>query len=270
MKKIILILLIAWILLILLNKTTEKFDVVYYDLNNNLIPEADYKSIYDISEPQYTTFIKDVEGPNSKDIGYVDMDIMNTYRNKVNCCLVEKKFVPINNVSPPKPFNKASFDLMPNKDLLDYAATHDENYMNYGKFAYTYNKLSDEMCDASIYNLDSNKMLLIEGENNWSNEMCTLETQSISNLGWKSSALPRSNQTSNLGSCRRANKECVDFVDKQFCDKYMKDGMMWSDQPCNMPIYPEFIDRSKLNPVKITNDTIILFNPSLNMVIRNN
>ena len=229
MKKIILILLIAWILLILLNKTTENFD------------------------------------------------IKNTYNDKVNCCLVEKKFVPINNVSPPKPFNKASFDLMPNKDLLDYAATHGENYMNHGEFAYTYNKLTDDACIASKYELDSNKILLIDGKNNWSNEMCTLETLGsfprtfiggADELRWEkqSSAFPRSNQTSNLGSCRRANKECVDFVDKQFCDKYINDGMTWSDKPCNMPLDFKFIHKIKLGPTKVSNDKVTLVKAKPNMI----
>lgn len=32
-----------------------------------------------------------------------------------------------------------------------------------------------------------------------------------------------------LGSCRNTNKECVDFVNKQFCDKY---NMKWSNKTC--------------------------------------
>ena len=36
-----------------------------------------------------------------------------------------------------------------------------------------------------------------------------------------------------LGSCRRGDRECFDFVNKQTCDKY---GMRWEPVTCNTPI----------------------------------
>ena len=37
-----------------------------------------------------------------------------------------------------------------------------------------------------------------------------------------------------LGSCRNGYNECIEFVDKEFCNKY---NMLWSNQTCNDPIY---------------------------------
>lgn len=36
-----------------------------------------------------------------------------------------------------------------------------------------------------------------------------------------------------LGSCRRVDRECIDFVNKQTCDKY---NMRWEPVTCNTPI----------------------------------
>ena len=47
-----------------------------------------------------------------------------------------------------------------------------------------------------------------------------------------------------IGSCRNVNKECIDFVDKDFCDDY---NMTWSEKPCNMPLDFKFEDKIKLN-----------------------
>lgn len=40
--------------------------------------------------------------------------------------------------------------------------------------------------------------------------------------------------SSNLGSCRKSNHECIDFISKKNCSKV--DNMIWSKLPCNMPI----------------------------------
>ena len=45
-----------------------------------------------------------------------------------------------------------------------------------------------------------------------------------------------------IGSCRNVNKECVDFVDKDFCDEY---NMTWSEKPCNLPLDYKWEDKVK-------------------------
>lgn len=65
-----------------------------------------------------------------------------------------------------------------------------------------------------------------------------------------------------FGSCRRFNKECIDFVDQQFCDKYS--DMIWSNKTCNNSLDFKWIDPIKIhiqddNNKTNNNDTIILF-----------
>ena len=141
--------------------------------------EHEYKSDTDKSEPTY----------------YSELDYKKV--PEINCCLVEKKYLP----SP--------------------------NDMYEGSFKYTYTKKTGSQCDLSNYNLNSNKQLLIEGDNGWSNQFCsTLE------------GLKR------IGSCRNINKECIDFVDKEFCDKYR---MKWSSKTCHQPLEFTWIDPIKLD-----------------------
>jgi len=128
--------------------------------------EAPFKSKNDKSKPSYMS-----------DLSYNKSDSM-------NCCLVEKKFLPP------------------------------------GEFKYSFNKLKNEMCDPKHYNMDSNKQLFIEGDNNWSNDMCN------DNI---------------LGSCRWVNKECIDFVDKKICDKYK---MTWSNRTCHNPLDYVWVDKT--------------------------
>jgi len=84
-----------------------------------------------------------------------------------------------------------------------------------GNFKYTYKKLSNEQCDITKHNSDNNKQLLIDGYNGWDNYRCD-----------------NKKEINKIGSCRNTNKECIDFVDKQFCDKYR---MEWSTNTCNKP-----------------------------------
>lgn len=44
-----------------------------------------------------------------------------------------------------------------------------------------------------------------------------------------------------LGSCRRIDRECVDFVNKKTCDKY---DMRWEPVPCNTPI--KYVNKMKI------------------------
>lgn len=98
------------------------------------------------------------------------------------------------------------------------------NNMYGGNFVYLFEKKFNENCDTNRYNEDSSTQLLIDNLNNWSNDMCNSEAKKI-------------------GSCRNINKECIDFVSKDFCDKYK---MTWSDKTCNQPLDFKWIDPIKL------------------------
>ena len=97
----------------------------------------------------------------------------------------------------------------------------DDSYMG-GKFKYIYNILEDDKCDRNLYKLNHENELLFDGLNNWSNNNCN-EYNTV------------------LGSCRNVNKECIDFVDKNYCDKY---NMKWSNKTCNENLDFIWIDRT--------------------------
>jgi hypothetical protein len=93
--------------------------------------------------------------------------------------------------------------------------SEDSNNINGGNFKYIYNKLENDQCNKNEYpNNFISSELLIDGENNWDNKYCN-------------------NDSKYLGSCRFANKECIDFVSKDFCDNYK---LTWSELTCNNPI----------------------------------
>lgn len=94
-------------------------------------------------------------------------------------------------------------------------------------FHYEYTKLTNNKCNL---NNDNNKQIMIEGVNNWNNDNC---------------------KKNYLGSCRNINKECVDFVDKNFCDKYK---MTWSNLTCNDSLPYVWNDRLKMNVNLSKND----------------
>lgn len=84
-----------------------------------------------------------------------------------------------------------------------------------GNFKYQYtNKVNNE-CDPSLYESNNNQQLLLDGVNNWSNENCN-------------------DQDTTLGSCRLIDNECIEFVDKKFCDKIPE--MVWSSRTCHNPL----------------------------------
>ncbi len=91
-----------------------------------------------------------------------------------------------------------------------------------GNFKYTFTKKSGSECNSSEYNLNSNSQLLIDGENGWSNSFCS-----------------NTSESKQIGSCRNINKECIDFVDKKFCDKYR---MKWSSKTCHQPLEFTWVD----------------------------
>ncbi len=137
-----------------------------------------------------------------------------TYYPKLSmkCCLVEKKYLP------------------------------DNTKMFGGKFQYTYKPLENENCDLKLYRLDSNKQLFIDGENNWSNQICNANNKQ-------------------LGSCRNVNKECIDFVSKDYCSKYK---MTWSEKTCHDPLEYKWVDRINLKLPKLKDDgTYVMFDKTI-------
>jgi hypothetical protein len=173
---------------------TISFLIFYYIIKNNWIKEH--------FEPLYF---------NQNDQDYHKLN--NSQTTKVNCCLVEKKYLP-------------------NPDALFG-----------GNFTYLFTKKSNEECDNNLYNLNSNQQLLIEGTNDWSNEYCLKHPK-------KSDLL--------IGSCRNTNKECIDFVNKNWCDKYK---MTWVNKTCQQPLDYKWIDPIKNKiPVNQNNITFRLFN----------
>jgi hypothetical protein len=218
MKKIILILLIACIVLWICSyipKYKEYFDVVYYD--NNIVPDINnacqFKSVYDNTTIHYDT-------------GLSYNDNIDMGKDHIDCCLVEKKFVKIpKNNKPLLP----SDNMMSEKEFA--IIKNNEDYMNSGDFEYIYTKLKDDKCDINLYQLDSNKQLMINGENGWDNNMCKNNT--------KDSKL--------IGSCRYANKECFDYVTPEFCSKFKNQGLVWSEKTCNMPLDFKFNDTVKFH-----------------------
>ena len=85
------------------------------------------------------------------------------------------------------------------------------------KFKYIYTPLTGSYCNYN--NLSSNnEELYFDGFNNWNNET---DCNDKSHL---------------IGSCRHINKECVEFVKKDVCDKVK--SMVWTPNvSCNDNIY---------------------------------
>jgi hypothetical protein len=90
-------------------------------------------------------------------------------------------------------------------------------------YEYNYKTYYQEDCDINKFELDQNNQLFIDGENNWSNDLC-------------------SSHLSKLGSCKHHNFECVDFIPEDLCNKYndmiptdshnRKIKFNWSKKPC--------------------------------------
>lgn len=175
------------------------FLIIYYIIKNNSIC---YNWIKEHFEPLYFN-------QNNQNNQTLQTNLTNL--TNINCCLVEKKYLP-----------------NPDASLG-------------GEFKYLFTKKTNEECDSNLYNLNSNQQLLIDGNNNWSNNYCLANSK-------------------NLGSCRNINKECIDFVNKSFCDKYK---MIWSDKTCHQPLEYIWIDPIKpINneiPINLNNITFKMF-----------
>jgi len=141
------------------------------------------------------------------------------------------------NQSSPSQFN---LDLAPSDNnccLVEKEFVYDPSSKNNGRFTYIYKKINyPEFCKNDLHDLKMNKSnLFVEGEtlyrdddnneNNiiWTNEMC-MENKSP------------------LGSCRFANKECIDFITQDSCDKLK---MEWSEKTCQDSLPYKFIDKVK-------------------------
>ena len=105
---------------------------------------------------------------------------------------------------------------------------------------YNYTKLNNKLCDSHLYDMDSNQQLMIDGHNDWNNDMCSSESKQ------------------KIGSCRFANKECIDFVTADYCKKY---NMAWSEKTCMFPLDFVFKDRVNLILPELADDGAIDFFP---------
>jgi hypothetical protein len=130
--------------------------------------------------------------------------------------------------------NNLKPDLKTKCCLVEKKYLPNDNYLYGGNFKYIYTNKENEDCNLALYDSNNNQQLLIDNVNNWSNEQCH-------------------EQNNLLGSCRQINNECIDFVDKKFCNKIP--GMVWSDKTCNNPLEYVWQDRIVRNiPEKDKND----------------
>ncbi len=93
---------------------------------------------------------------------------------------------------------------------------------NEGNFNYKYTPLKNDFCNINLYELDHNNKLLFDNVNNWNNNNCK-------------------NNSTVLGSCRKTNMECIDFVTEDECKNIKKsakndligNNTIWSNKTCN-------------------------------------
>jgi hypothetical protein len=139
--------------------------------------------------------------PNNYDDDYIQF---NETSPSNNCCLVEKQFV--------------------------YSPT----FQNKGKFTYVYKKINyPKYCKNNLHNLKLNKSnLFIEGD-----ILYLDDDNNQNNIIWNNKMCYENN--SPLGSCRFANKECIEFIDQDSCNKL---NMEWSEKTCQDKLPFKFKD----------------------------
>ena len=144
-----------------------------------------------------------------------DKNTTSVYKNRFN-------FIPAtindNNLS-----NDISLSTVDYDDLKSNKCCLVKKELDNNNFKYTYKKYNDSECDIDNFVLDQNNQLLYDGINNWNNNECK-------------------NDTTKLGSCQHYNFECVDFIDRETCNKYNKlmpstrlnrnITFTWSNKPC--------------------------------------
>lgn len=81
------------------------------------------------------------------------------------------------------------------------------------KFEYTYKPMKE--CNIHDQKNNHNEALFIDGVNGWKHDMCRKPNDIV--------------DKDYLGSCKRINFECKDFVTKSDCKKF---NMEWSDKTC--------------------------------------
>lgn len=231
------------IILMLLNFAIKffQFDINenFETINNNFNPffnnfknnnqNIDY--VTDLNNNEFVNFHL-MNEPNIKDL-QSKIIIKDRYANDHTTDIFNQRIKLINNKDEKLfPDNKNVKCCLVSK-VLDKDNSH--------TFSYNYKKLDGDKCDLNLYNLDDKNQLLFEGANNWSNKYCK------NNL---------KNQI--IGSCRRANFECLDFMNKQDCEILNSDScksnhvdkvsnvlvdcknenkMKWDQRTCNNSVY---------------------------------
>jgi len=138
--------------------------------------------------------------------------------NKHTTSIYENRFNFI-----PSTINKDISSSINNDDLKSNKCCLVKKELNNNNFKYTYTAYNNLDCDINNFALDHNNELLTDGINHWNNNECK-------------------NDTNILGSCQHYNFECIDFVDKETCNKYneqmppdplnRKITFNWSNKPC--------------------------------------
>ena len=123
----------------------------------------------------------------------------------------------------PSTINKNILSNINNDDLKSNKCCLVKKELDNNNFKYTYTLYNNLDCNINNFALDHNNELLFDGINNWNNNNCN-------------------NDTNILGSCQHYNFECIDFVDKETCNKYndkmppdplnRKINFTWSNKPC--------------------------------------
>lgn len=99
---------------------------------------------------------------------------------------------------------------------------------------------NNEITYENLENLDDNKKCYIE--NKFINgEFKYIKSEIIDNYNLNTVDIIDCNDNRILGSCRNINKECIDFVTKEYCDNYK---MTFSDKTCRDPLPYIWIDKA--------------------------
>lgn len=220
---IIIILLI--ILLYLSNYINENF--TYFNLNLDIINPKSVNTnnnyYYDINFPisNYNTN-NNISDSTNNNIS----DSTNNYisDNRIRSAIFDNriKFININNTPYTNTIKTSNLIDSSNCCLI-------QKKFDSGTFSYIYTKLKDDKCNSELYELDQNNQLLFDGVNNWSNNNCSLSD-------------------SELGSCRIANLECIDFITQDDClnitysnrtnqNNDPSKETRWSNKTCQDKIY---------------------------------
>ena len=99
---------------------------------------------------------------------------------------------------------------------------------------------NDEITFENLENLDDNKKCYIE--NKFINgEFKYVKSEINDNYNLNTVDIIDCNDNRILGSCRNINKECIDFVTKEYCDNYK---MTFYNKTCRDPLPYIWIDKA--------------------------